>query len=50
MSASGASDAEREVLERTFAKATTDMKHLNDEWVRFEQQARDRGVPDHWIR
>lgn len=46
----GAAGAERDVLERTFAKAQTDLKHLNDEWVRFERQARDRGVPEHWIR
>jgi hypothetical protein len=43
-------DAERDVLERTFARAEADLKHINDEWVRFERQARERNVPEGWWR
>jgi hypothetical protein len=46
----GTSDAERDVTERTFAAAETNLKHLNDEWLRFERQARERNVPEHWWR
>ena len=46
----GTSDAERDVLERTFARAEADLKHINDEWVRFERQARERNVPEGWWR
>ena len=46
----GASDDERDVLERTFARAEADLKHINDEWVRFERQARERKVPEAWWR
>jgi hypothetical protein len=46
----GSDDAERDVLERTFRKAEMGLKSLNDEWVRFERQARDRKVPEHWWR
>ena len=46
----GSSDDERDVLERTFARAEADLKHINEEWVRFERQARDRKVPEHWWR
>lgn len=50
LASSGGDPAEREIVQRTFAKAESDLRHINDEWVRFEQQARDRKVPDHWIR
>ena len=43
-------DAERDVLEGTFARAEADLKHINDEWVRFERQARERNVPEGWWR
>jgi hypothetical protein len=46
----GSGDDERDVLERTFARAEADLKHINDEWVRFERQARDRKVPESWWR
>jgi hypothetical protein len=46
----GSSDDERDVLERTFARAEADLKHINAEWVRFERQARDRKVPESWWR
>jgi len=46
----GSSDAERDVITRTFATAETNLKHLNDEWVRFERQARERKVPESWWR
>ena len=41
---------ERQVVEQAFQKAQTTQRYLNDEWLRFERQARDRKVPEHWIR
>ena len=41
---------ERAIAERTLATAVANLEHLNAEWVRFEKHARDRKVPEHWIR
>jgi hypothetical protein len=41
---------ERDVAERALAKALEDQRFLQEEWTRFEGTARDRGVPDAWIR
>ena len=41
---------ERAVAERTMEKAVTNLDHLNAEWGRFEKQARERKVPESWIR
>ena len=48
--APGAAGPEREIAANALDKAVADLKDLNDEWLRFERQARDRGIPDAWIR
>lgn len=48
--APGAAVPERDVAERALAKALEDQRFLQDEWTRFEGTARDRGIPDAWIR
>jgi hypothetical protein len=46
----GAPGSEREIVERAFEKAQASQKFANEDWVRFEARARQRGVPQHWIR
>lgn len=41
---------ERDIATRALRKAQDDLVSLNDEWLRFERQARERNVPDAWIR
>jgi hypothetical protein len=46
----GAADAEKALVEQTLQKAIADLAYLNEEWLRFERSARERKIPDHWIR
>jgi len=46
----GSALPERELANAALTRAVADLKAFNDEWARFERQARDRGVPDIWIR
>ncbi len=46
----GAANPERDIAVRALRKAEADLVDLNDEWRRFERQARERNVPDAWIR
>jgi hypothetical protein len=46
----GAPGSEREIVERAFEKAQASQKFANQDWVRFEARARQRGAPQHWIR
>ena len=46
----GSQDTEQRVVEKTLEKATSDLTFLNEEWVRFERQARERKIPESWIR
>lgn len=46
----GVADAEKALVEQTLQKAIADLAYLNDEWLRFERSARERNIPDHWIR
>jgi hypothetical protein len=46
----GSADPERAIAAAAFAKAQTDLVALNQEWLRFENQARERKIPDAWIR
>jgi hypothetical protein len=46
----GVDEQERGIATRALSKAVNDLKAFNDEWVRFQQQARERKVPDAWIR
>ena len=48
--ATGAESAEKALVQQTLQKAVADLAFLNDEWLRFEQSARERKVPEHWIR
>jgi hypothetical protein len=41
---------ERVIAESTLSKAVSNLEHMNAEWVRFEKQARERKVPESWIR
>ena len=46
----GVDNQERGIASKALSKAVNDLKAFNDEWVRFQQQARERKVPDAWIR
>jgi hypothetical protein len=46
----GAGNQERAIANSTLSKAVADLKSFTDEWNRFQQQARERKVPDAWIR
>jgi hypothetical protein len=46
----GGNAQERSIQAETLAKAVADLKNFTEEWGRFQQQARDRKVPDAWIR
>ena len=46
----GVVDAEKALVEQTLQKAIADLAYLNEEWLRFERAARERKIPDHWIR
>jgi hypothetical protein len=46
----GAPGSEREIVERAFEKAQASQKNTNQDWVRFEARARQRGIPMDWIR
>ena len=46
----GAPGSEREIVERAFEKAQASQKYANQDWIRFEERARQRGIPEHWIR
>ena len=46
----GGNAQERSIQASTLSKAVADLKNFTDEWGRFQQQARDRKVPDAWIR
>ena len=46
----GAPGSEREIVERAFEKAQASQKYANQDWIRFEARARQRGIPEHWIR
>jgi hypothetical protein len=48
--ASGSADPEREHTAKALTQAVADLDSLNQEWQRFERQARERGVPGAWIR
>jgi hypothetical protein len=41
---------ERSIATRTLALAIDDLTAYNDEWLRFERQAREQGIPTGWIR
>ncbi|MEZ5283744.1 MAG: hypothetical protein R2712_02815 [Vicinamibacterales bacterium] len=43
-------DPERAVAAQALDRAVRDLEAYTGEWVRFEQQAREQGVPAHWIR
>lgn len=45
-----AEGVERALVQQTLQKAVADLEFLNEEWLRFERSARERNVPDHWIR
>lgn len=45
-----AGNAERALVQQTLQKAVSDLAFLNDEWLRFERSARERRIPEHWIR
>ncbi|MCC7242710.1 MAG: hypothetical protein IT180_12345 [Acidobacteria bacterium] len=45
-----ASDPERDVAARALTRAVIDLEAFNQEWLRFERQAREQGIPDAWIR
>lgn len=45
-----AGNAERALVQQTLQKAVADLAFLNDEWLRFERSARERRIPEHWIR
>lgn len=46
----GAASPERDIAVRALQKAQADLVDLSQEWARFERQARERNVPDAWIR
>ena len=46
----GSSRSERDIAVQALKKAQDDLVSLNDEWLRFERQARERNIPDAWIR
>lgn len=46
----GAASPEHDIAVRALRKAQADLVDLNQEWLRFERQARDRNIPDAWIR
>lgn len=46
----GAAGGEREIVERAFEKAQATQTYANEDWVRFEARARQRGIPMEWIR
>lgn len=46
----GSASPEHSIAVRALSKAQDDLVSLNDEWLRFERQARERNVPDAWIR
>lgn len=48
--APGVESTEKTLVQQTLQKAVADLTFLNDEWLRFERSARERKVPDHWIR
>lgn len=48
--APGVDSAEKALVQQTLQKAVADLAFLNDEWLRFERSARERKVPEHWIR
>jgi hypothetical protein len=48
--AAGVESAEKLLVQQTLQKAVDDLAFLNEEWLRFERSARDRKVPEHWIR
>lgn len=48
--APGVESAEKTLVQQTLQKAVADLAFLNDEWLRFERSARERKVPEHWIR
>ncbi|MEZ5283738.1 MAG: hypothetical protein R2712_02785 [Vicinamibacterales bacterium] len=43
-------ESERQITAAALAVAVGNLKDFTDEWLRFERQARDRGVPAEWIR
>jgi hypothetical protein len=46
----GVDNQERGLAAKALSNAVNDLKAFNDEWVRFQQQARERNIPDAWIR
>lgn len=48
--AAGAESPEKALVRQTLQKAIADLTYLNDEWRRFETSARERKVPEHWLR
>lgn len=48
--APGTRDGEVRVVEKTLEHSISDLAFLNEEWVRFERRARDRKIPESWIR
>ena len=46
----GVDSAEKALVQQTLQKAVANLAFLNDEWLRFERSARERKVPEHWIR
>lgn len=41
---------ERDLVSDAIRRAEANLQSFDEEWRRFEQQARDRNVPDAWIR
>lgn len=46
----GSTDPEKDITTQALTRAVGDLDAFNDEWLRFERLARERGVPDSWIR